>query len=242
MLDGSTLFARALEAALGPASDGRISVVGTAATIGEGLHLVDDTSPDLVLVDLGLPPTGAIELLGVLRCRPFAPRVLVMSSTDHVESVAGALEAGADAFVSKSSRPDELLAPLVAVLQGWAVAPRPFVDHLLARYRRPGEDLASKLGARDRELWILVAEGHDVTAIAERLYVSERTAKRLVADLRGRLGVRTRIEMASLAGRAGLLDDRIIGRVPVDTPPRRPGAWRPRPSNGAPPAIGGEAS
>ncbi len=55
--------------------------------------------------------------------------------------------------------------------------------------------------------------------IAEQLYVSERTAKRLLADLRNRLGVCSRAEMAALAGRVGLLDDIEIGGRPLSRSP-----------------------
>jgi DNA-binding NarL/FixJ family response regulator len=54
----------------------------------------------------------------------------------------------------------------------------------------------------------MVADGLETTQIAERLYVSERTAKRMVAFLLRRLRVANRIQAAALAGQAGLLDDR----------------------------------
>jgi two-component system nitrate/nitrite response regulator NarL len=211
VLDSHTLFAHALEVAIGPASDGRIEVVGTVGTVGDGLRLVADTNPDLLLVDLALPPSGAHELLRALRRRPFVPRLVVMSAADDLDAAVAALADGADAFLPKSARPDELLAPLLAVLQGWTVVSRPFADHLLARSRRPGSELAGRLDDRDRTLWRLVAQGFEIAAIAEQMFVSERTAKRLVADLRTRLRARSRIEMAALAGRSGLLDDEPTG-------------------------------
>jgi DNA-binding NarL/FixJ family response regulator len=55
-------------------------------------------------------------------------------------------------------------------------------------------------------LWRLVADGLGVDEIAERLYVSERTVKRMTAALLRRLGVQNRAQAAALAGRAGLLD------------------------------------
>jgi DNA-binding NarL/FixJ family response regulator len=63
------------------------------------------------------------------------------------------------------------------------------------------------------ELWRMVADGLETTQIAERLYVSERTAKRLVASLLRRLKVANRIQAAALAGQTGLLDD-----VPASAP------------------------
>jgi two-component system nitrate/nitrite response regulator NarL len=205
--DGQPLFARSLEMVLGPTSDGRIEVVGIATSVGEALGVVGQLSPDLVLVDLDLPMPGGVDLVTRLRERHPTVRVLALSKADDFDVAADALSAGAEAFVSKAARPEQLLAPLLAVLQGWKVLSAPMLEHLLARARRPGGDLLSSLDDDERALWRLVASGLEIAAIADQLYVSERTAKRMVADLRNRLGVRTRIEMAALAGRVGLLDD-----------------------------------
>ncbi|MGB7237759.1 MAG: LuxR C-terminal-related transcriptional regulator, partial [Rhodococcus sp. (in: high G+C Gram-positive bacteria)] len=56
------------------------------------------------------------------------------------------------------------------------------------------------------KLWSLLAHGLETTEIAERVHVSERTAKRMVASLIQRVGARNRIEAAAMAGRYGLLD------------------------------------
>lgn len=224
--DGQPLFARSLEMVLGPTSDGRIEVVGTASTVSEALFVLGETDPDLVLIDLDLPPPGGVDLIRLSRERFPAIRVLTLSKAEDFDLAADALAAGAEAYLSKAARPEQLLAPLLAVLQGWQVLSAPMVDHLLARARRPGSALIAELSDDERQLWHLVAEGLEIAAIAEHLYVSERTAKRMVAELRDHLGVRTRIEMAALAGRSGLLDDQPL-RGPQGPRPaprsRRPG-------------------
>jgi DNA-binding NarL/FixJ family response regulator len=68
-------------------------------------------------------------------------------------------------------------------------------------------ELLGSLSPEHTDLWRMVADGLETTQIAERLYVSERTAKRMVAFLLRRLGVANRIQAAALAGQAGLLDD-----------------------------------
>jgi DNA-binding NarL/FixJ family response regulator len=70
--------------------------------------------------------------------------------------------------------------------------------------RRP--ELLDTLTPEDRQLWRMVADGVETMQIAETLFVSERTAKRMVALLLRRLGVSNRIQAAALAGQAGLLD------------------------------------
>jgi DNA-binding NarL/FixJ family response regulator len=209
--DSQAMFARSLEMVLGPSSGGRIEVVGTAGTVGEALQVLARTEPEVVLVDLELAPPGSIELVNQCRQRFPGLRVLTLSKAEDFELARDALASGAEAFLSKAARPEQLLAPLLAVLQGWQVLSPPMLEYLIDHARRPGAEVLETLSDEERNLWVLAATGFEVTAIAERLYVSERTAKRLLADLRDRLGVRSRSEMAALAGRVGLLDDVELG-------------------------------
>lgn len=222
--DGQPLFARSLEMVLGPTSDGRIEVVGIASTFGDALRVVAEAGPELVFVDLDLPEPGGVALIRRILDRHPGVRVLTLSKAEDLDLAAEALGAGAEAYLSKAARPEQLLAPLLAVLQGWHVLSGPLVDRLLARARRPGSQLLSVLAEDERQLWRLVAQGLEIAAIADQLFVSERTAKRMVADLRDVLGVKTRIEMAALAGRSGLLDDE-----PLDLQPSPAGLSRARP-------------
>lgn len=116
------------------------------------------------------------------------------------EPAIAALAAGVEALVTKAARPEDLLAPVLAVLQGWRVLSPSLLDGLLAKARRPGSEVLADIDDESLTLWLLVAEGLELSRIAERLYVSERTAKRMVADLRDRLGANTRIEMRVTPG------------------------------------------
>ncbi len=206
VVDAHDLLARSLEIALPAASGGRIEVVGTAGTVSDALVAFSEQEPDVALVDLSLPDQGALELVRKVAEDPSRPRLIGVSDGEDVDLASEALSLGMEALVTKAARPEHLLAPVLAVLQGWRVLSAPLLDELLDRAYRPGSELLAEIDDDMLALWLLVAEGLELSRIAERLYVSERTAKRLVADLRDRLGATTRIQMAALAGRAGLLD------------------------------------
>jgi len=76
---------------------------------------------------------------------------------------------------------------------------------LLETWTRSGQGAMSDLGTEDLELLRLIAAGLESTEIAERLHVSERTAKQRVGVLLRRIGVSNRLQAAALAGRCGLL-------------------------------------
>lgn len=206
VVDAQDLLARSLEMALPAASGGRIEVVGTAGTVDDALVAFADKEPDVALVDLALPDPGALELVRRVADDECRPRLIGVSDGEDVDLASEALSLGMEALVTKAARPEHLLAPVLAVLQGWRVLSAPLLDELLDRAHRPGSEILAQIDDDMLALWLLVAEGLELSRIAERLYVSERTAKRMVADLRGRLGATTRIQMAALAGRAGLLD------------------------------------
>lgn len=206
VVDAQDMFARSLEMALPSASGGRIEVVGTAGNVSDALTILMEEHPDVALVDLGLPDPGAIELVRQVAEQSAEVRLIGVTEGEDVEVAAEALAMGVEAVVTKAARPENLLAPVLAVLQGWRVLSPPLLDQLLERSHRPGSEILADIDDDTLALWLLVAEGLELSRIAERLYVSERTAKRMVADLRDRLGAKTRIQMAAMAGRAGLLD------------------------------------
>src|SRR5205823_1846805 len=130
---------------------------------------------------------------------------------DHVTSAVDALRAGADGFLLKSSEPDELVPPLIALASGVSVVPAPVMNALLDAKASSGETRLAGLGEEDIALLRLVAAGLESIEIAEQLHVSERTAKRLVAALLRRIEVANRVQAAAFAGRAGLLESGTSG-------------------------------
>jgi DNA-binding NarL/FixJ family response regulator len=97
--------------------------------------------------------------------------------------------------------------PLLSLGAGLSVLPSSLLQALvgLRATRRPA--LLARLDEEEIGLWRLVARGLESLEIAERTFVSERTAKRMVASLLRKLEVANRVEAALLAGRVGLLDD-----------------------------------
>jgi DNA-binding NarL/FixJ family response regulator len=117
-----------------------------------------------------------------------------------------ALAAGADGFMAKSSDPDVLVPPLLSLGAGLSVLPTPLLGVLVTPYAQGRRAVLDKLSEEEITLWRMVAQALESAEIAERLYVSERTAKRMIVSLLRKLGVANRIEAAVLAGRIALLD------------------------------------
>ena len=207
IVDDHGLFSRGLELLLSAASEGRIKVAERTESADEALALVRRNRPQVALVDLAMPPPGGIGAIREIAHHYPAVRILALSGTDDRELALEALAAGAHGFIPKSSDPDVLVPPLLSLGGGLSVLPTSLLEALveLRATRRPA--VVAKLDEDEVALWRLVSKGLESLEIAERTFVSERTAKRMVASLLRKLGVANRVEAALLAGRVGLLDD-----------------------------------
>ncbi|MDQ1516798.1 MAG: hypothetical protein QOE80_2628 [Actinomycetota bacterium] len=207
IVDDHGLFSRGLELLLAAASDGRIKVAGRTESAEEALALVRRHRPSVALVDLAMPPPGGVGAIREIAHHYPGVRILALSGTDDRGLALEALAAGAHGFIPKSSDPDVLVPPLLSLGGGLSVLPTALLQTLLElrATRRPA--LLARLDQEDIELWRLVARGLESLEIADRTFVSERTAKRMVASLLRKLEVANRVEAALLAGRVGLLDE-----------------------------------
>lgn len=178
----------------------RLLVAGSAA---QGLQQAE-AAPDLrlVLLDLALPGLSGIEAVGAFRrCSPDAALVVVTAS-DERRQVAAAFAAGARAFVSKATPSAALVEVLQGVLRGdMDNAPRwitPAGDSADWRHATPG------LTPRQREILLLLCEGHANKEIALRCGLAEITVKIHVSALFKLLGASNRTQAVLAARHAGL--------------------------------------
>jgi DNA-binding NarL/FixJ family response regulator len=211
IVDDHELFAQGLALLLESKAGDRFEVGGLTTRVEAAATLVESCAADLMLVDLAMPPLGGAAAIRQVKQRRPATRVLALSGSDDLTLAERALRAGAEGYLPKSADPDVLLAPLLTVAAGLRVLHGPLLEALLASARKPPDELLERLDSQERTLWVLVARGLETADIATRMFVSERTAKRMVAALLHKLGVPNRIEAAALAGQYGLLDG--IGSV-----------------------------
>ncbi|MET7819621.1 response regulator transcription factor [Micromonospora zamorensis] len=203
VVDDHPLFVRGLELLLPITTDGRAEVVASTGDAAAAAALVSQWQPDLALVDLHMPPPGGIRAVGAIRRTTPRVRVVAMSGSADPAPALEALRAGAEGFLPKTSEPEELLPPLLAVLEGWAVLPAELLHAML----RPTRAAPADLDGEERRLLRAIAAGRNTIEIADELHVSERTVKRMTAALLRKLRVSNRAEAAALAGHAGLLDE-----------------------------------
>ncbi|MEU4555629.1 response regulator [Micromonospora violae] len=201
-MDDHPLFVRGLELLLPITTSGRAEVVASTGDAAAAAALVSTCRPDLALVDLHMPPPGGIRAVAAIRRTTPRVRVVAMSGSAEPGPAVEALRAGAEGFLPKTSEPEELLPPLLAILDGWAVLPAELLRTMLRPTRATPD-----LDGEERRLLRAIATGRSTVDIAEELHVSERTVKRMTAALLRTLRVSNRAEAAAVAGHSGILDE-----------------------------------
>jgi DNA-binding NarL/FixJ family response regulator len=191
-----------------------VEVVGTAADGHEALALVAQERPDVVLMDLRMPGLDGVAATRRLRAEHPMVKVIVLTTYADDRSVVGALQAGADGYLTKDAGGDEIQQALERVLNGQAVidpaVQRLLVDAVVANPpQAPREQVAEAtlpdgLTPREAEVLGLIAAGLSNAEIAARLVVSEATVKSHINHLLPKIDARDRAQAVTYAYQRGL--------------------------------------
>ena len=184
-----------------------LEVVGEAADGDRTVELAERLRPDVVVMDIRMPRTDGVEATRRITARPDSPAVLALTTFDLDEYLFGVLGAGAAGFVLKHDPAATLLEGIRAVARGEGfVSPGPTL-RLITRVANDAPvppALPDTLTPRERDVLALLGHALSNTQIARRLHIEESTVKTHVQSVLSKLGVRTRVQAALLASRAGL--------------------------------------
>jgi DNA-binding NarL/FixJ family response regulator len=191
-----------------------LEVVGEAEDGEQAVALVEELSPDVILLDVRMPNLDGIEATKRIVASGSGTRILVLTTFDLDEYVYGAIRAGASGFLLKDVRPGELVDAIRVVASGNALFGPTAVERLLRRFSGPVDDRATdtvavgSLTDREAETLRLLANGLSNAEIAATLVVSETTVKTHVSNLLRKLGVRDRVQAVIVAYDAGVVQPR----------------------------------
>ncbi len=202
LIDDHELIRQGLAGAF--AQDSRFEVVGQAGSVADGLAQVARLTPDVVVTDVRLPDGSGLDVVRTLRKEDKKIGLVVLTMYAGDEQLFAAMDAGASAFVGK----DAPTSTVVSAAKQASVAPLTFTCTGLAeammRRMRSG---VPRLTDRERQVLDLLAEGHGVSQIAARLYLSESTAKSHIGRIYDKLGAANRAQALVTAMRMGLIAD-----------------------------------
>ena len=188
--------------------EGGCKVVAEASDGLTAAQLVEKLKPHLLVLDLNMPRLHGIEVLRQTRTTSPHTRVIVLSMHNDEPYVIESLRAGASAYILKGSESQEILQALKEVMGG-----RRFLSATLSEWAinalvaKPADDAdpLQSLTQRERMVVQLAAEGHTNGEIAEKLFISPRTAETHRTNLLRKLGLQTQTDLVRFAIRKGLI-------------------------------------
>lgn len=175
-------------------TDAQFNVVGEASGGAEAIALVNQLTPDIILLDLNMRGLSGLDTLTLLRRDGVSARIIVLTVSDARSDVYAVMDAGADGYLLKDSEPEILLAAIRDGAAGDGVFSAQVEAYL--RQRLPGEKPHSPFALlTERELDVLqeVARGLSNKQIASTLHISEETVKVHIRNLLRKLNVRSRV-------------------------------------------------
>jgi len=173
-----------------------LAVVGEASNGAEALAKMPVLDPELILMDVRMEKMDGIEACREIKSRYPGVVILMITSYTDEDAVISSILAGASGYLLKHLSRAELLRSIRRASSGQSLidaeATKRAVEHLT---QMPGSELTE----REREVLALIARGFTNKQIADKLYVSEKTARNHVSHILEKLGFSRRSEAAAFA-------------------------------------------
>ena len=213
IVDGHTLFRRGVRNILELEED--IEVVGEAGSGREAISVVEELTPDVILMDLSLPAPNGIETTQRIKRELPHTGVIVLAPNDDEDQLFDAIKAGAAAYVLKDIDPSDLIAIIRRVRSGEylindkvfakpAVASRVLKEFReLAVYGAEAQPIFAPLSPREVEILDNIAQGMTNKEVAYALAISEQTVKNHMSSILRKLSVNDRTQAVVYAIRQG---------------------------------------
>jgi DNA-binding NarL/FixJ family response regulator len=180
-----------------------MEICGEAESAQEALEKVEETSPDLALVDLTLKGMGGLELIKRLQTQHPDVRVLVVSMHDETLYADRALRAGARGYIMKDEVESTIVKAIRRILDGGVYVSDALSTKILLQYAGAvpgeGESPLDRLSDRELEVFESMGRGYGTREIAERLALSPKTIDSYRSRIKDKLAIDSNSELTRRA-------------------------------------------
>jgi DNA-binding NarL/FixJ family response regulator len=189
IVDDDPLISASLEISLSRQED--ITVIACAPDGAEAIQLCQELNPDAVLMDIRMPGTDGIAATRLIKSRHPHVRIMMLTTFDDRQNIQQALAAGADGYILKTDKIDQIAGRLRLMMQGAGV-----LGADVLRKLAPQENPAlESLTPREHDIARLVAQGQANKEIAAELFLSEGTVRNNIVVIMEKLGVSNRTQL-----------------------------------------------
>lgn len=204
LVDDHVLVRKGFRLLLQDAPD--ISVVAEADSGEEACRLYPEHLPEVTVMDITMPGIGGIEAMRRILGRHPDARILTLSAHEDTIHARRALSAGAAGYLSKRSAPEALVSSIRQVAEGRKVIDPAIAQELALSQLSPRQNPVDVLSDREFEVFLHLARGKSVSAIADMLHLSASTVGTHLYNIKQKLGAANAAELAMIAVRSGLIE------------------------------------
>ncbi len=190
-------------------SEPDLKVCGEAEDGRQVLEVVEQSQPDIVILDITMPRMGGLETLERLRTDYPKTKVILLSVHNDPPFIQSAVGLRADGYVLKNGRAGEIVTAVRDVMKGGSYFSPAVAREIVEQVRSPkneSPDPFKLLSAREREVLHLIADGLSAKEVATDLSISTKTVEAHRTSLMRKLGVRKATELVRYALRHGLIE------------------------------------
>jgi two-component system response regulator DegU len=211
LVDDHKLVRQAVKRAL---TDNGFDVVGEAGDGEEGIRLVDELTPEIVMLDITMPVMDGLSALKIIKSNHPDARVVMLTMHGEATVVNQAVNSGASAFMTKDAPMAEVIDVVTKVAAGELISPSVAQSMLdtgsaLEPTGDEGEDVDTGiLTKRETEILQLIADGRSTNDVASDLFISVKTVKNHLASIYEKLDARDRTQAVLVGLRTGIIEIR----------------------------------
>lgn len=201
LVDSHDIFRMGVRSALSTREE--LTVVGEAGDLHEGLDLVAQARPDVVVVGIREHEIEVLDRLPLLRSRHPSTRLLVLSRSQEHQVLRAAIRGGASGYLGKDIAADRLASAVKSIAGGHSLIGADRAMELATRTTGPApappDGRMASLTPQEQRILALIGEGLTNREIGERLFLAEKTVRNHVTRLLAKLGVSRRTQAALIA-------------------------------------------
>jgi|SRR3972149_1815908 len=187
-----------------------IIVTAEAGDGEEAIQLIDQDPPDVVVLDIQMPKMTGIEVTRWIRSNHPKVGILILTAYDDEPYALNILQAGANGYVLKTAKPEEITRAVREVNAGRSVVDAVITEKMLKHLTHPPRQEIDPLSSREVEVLQLVAKGLTNKLIALQLNISDRTVQGHLAHIFNKLHASSRTEAVMRGMSAGWITQEMI--------------------------------
>lgn len=190
-----------------------VQIIGTATNGEEAYVFAKQYKPDIILMDIRMPGMNGVEGTKIIKTHLPEIKILMLTTFNDSELIFSALEEGASGYLLKDMSTDTIIQAMMTVQAGGIVLP-PESTNLMLKEMKKIKDISgtevkapaalNELTSREMDVLKYIGYGHSNIEIANKLYITEGTAKNHVSNIINKLELRDRTQVAIFAVRYGV--------------------------------------